>query len=315
MKPELKVHGLARRQASLVQRSAALELGMTEAEIEHRLRRGYWQRLHPGVYLVGVSEPSWEQRARAAVLAAPGSVLSHRAAGRWWALDGLADEVVDLTIPHAGGARVQGAKVHRARSLSAPDVTVHSGVPITTVGRTLLDLGRYLGPRHLEIALESALRRGITSADALAGLAAGSDARVPGVKVLRAVLVGREPGRPAGSAAEVEFALALRIGGAPPGERQYVLKLPQGTTYVLDRAWPDLKVAVEIDGFAFHSGRQQHSADLVRQNEIVRAGWTLLRYAPSQVAARPRAVAGEVIEVLEAARRPRLGVFARSATG
>src|SRR5699024_5866623 len=47
---------------------------------------------------------------------------------------------------------------HQARSLAAQDVTVHAGMPITSVARTLLDLAATLKRHHLERALAQAER-------------------------------------------------------------------------------------------------------------------------------------------------------------
>jgi hypothetical protein len=45
----------------------------------------------------------------------------------------------------------------------------------------------------------------------------------------------------------------------------------------------DLKIAVEVDGLEFHSTASQLAADLKRQREIEKAGWTFLRFKASDV--------------------------------
>jgi hypothetical protein len=44
----------------------------------------------------------------------------------------------------------------------------------------------------------------------------------------------------------------------------------------LDMAWPDLKVAVEPAGYAYHSGWGAFVKDRKRHNGIVGAGWSIV---------------------------------------
>ncbi len=54
-----------------------------------------------------------------------------------------------------------------------------------------------------------------------------------------------------------------------------------------DYAWPEQKVAVEIDGGAFVQGRHTRGAgfvkDMEKSNAAVLAGWRVLRYTPQQL--------------------------------
>ncbi len=65
----------------MVGRRQLLALGVTRAQIEHRLRVGRWHPLFRGVYAVGHTALTDRGRARAALLAAgPAAVASHRTA-------------------------------------------------------------------------------------------------------------------------------------------------------------------------------------------------------------------------------------------
>jgi very-short-patch-repair endonuclease len=48
--------------------------------------------------------------------------------------------------------------------------------------------------------------------------------------------------------------------------------------YRADFAFPDARVAIEIDGLAFHSKQSDFQADRVRQNDIALMGWQVLRF-------------------------------------
>ena len=66
-----------------------------------------------------------------------------------------------------------------------------------------------------------------------------------------------------------------------------------------DLAWPDRRVLVEFDGDV-HRDRRVFVKDLRRQNLLVLAGWTVLRFSSADVLGRP--------EYVVAAVRPALGL-------
>lgn len=57
----------------------------------------------------------------------------------------------------------------------------------------------------------------------------------------------------------------------------WVANYPLGG-YVVDVAFPDVKVAIEVDGFAFHSDTAAFQNDRLRQNRIALLGWQVLRF-------------------------------------
>ena len=65
-----------------------------------------------------------------------------------------------------------------------------------------------------------------------------------------------------------------------------------GRVYFLDLAYPDVKLDIEVDGFDFHRTRTVFDADRVRQNDLVRVDWTVLRFtsrsAPEEIVSAVR---------------------------
>jgi len=55
-----------------------------------------------------------------------------------------------------------------------------------------------------------------------------------------------------------------------------------GNKYRIDIAIPDLRIAIEVDGFEFHRDRKTFDQDRTRQNDLVAAGWTVLRFTATQ---------------------------------
>ena len=67
-----------------------------------------------------------------------------------------------------------------------------------------------------------------------------------------------------------------------------------------DLAWPAQRVLVEFDG-DLHRDRDVFVNDLRRQNRLVAAGWTVLRFSSADLLGRP----GEVVAEVRAALRRR----------
>jgi len=293
---ETRVVDLAVRQDGLVSRQQALAIGLPPGRITRRLQAGRWTQVHTGVYRLGPVDLDWRGRLRAACLAAaPGAVGSYRAATVLFGVDAVKAGPVEVTVPHSTEAKLEGVIVHRSRRLDERDRTEVSGIPVTSVPRTLLDLGRFFGPVVVEKALESAIRRRLTTEVAVGKYLVERGELLPGWRVIHSVLRSRAPGRAAGSSGEVELMRALRRAGVPAPVRQYELKLQGEHVAVLDFAWPDLKFALEYDGYDFHGGRLSHAADLDRQNAIQDAGWELRRYSGTRVRRDPAGVAAEVV--------------------
>jgi very-short-patch-repair endonuclease len=51
----------------------------------------------------------------------------------------------------------------------------------------------------------------------------------------------------------------------------------------VDFAYPEVRLAIEVDGYAHHSSRKQWESDLARQNRLIAAGWRVLRFSSRDV--------------------------------
>lgn len=54
-----------------------------------------------------------------------------------------------------------------------------------------------------------------------------------------------------------------------------------------DFLFQDIKLIIEIDGREFHGTREAFEEDRRRQNQLVEAGWTILRFTADQVTQEP----------------------------
>ena len=284
---------LAERDRRLITRAEVFGLGGTEAHIDRRLMTGRWQLVYDGVYLVGVGRLTWEEDVLAAVLASgPTAIASIRAAIVLWGLDGVARAPVEITVVHSTEAVIRGV-VHRSRRLEP--ICWVSGVPTTSVERTLLESGQVVPPIVTEKAFTSAWRQHLTSpAKCLMYLEHHGGKGRTGVRRLREIAASYADGhRPPGSAAETDFfrllAPALADFQLPPPIRQYEVRLGDGTVAVVDAAWPDRRKVVEVEGLQFHGNARATDYDIYRRTMLRRAGWDVhqvgayaLRHRPTQ---------------------------------
>ena len=90
----------------------------------------------------------------------------------------------------------------------------------------------------------------------------------------------------------------LHAAGVPAPDLQHAIGTPVAVFHA-DLAWPDRKVLVEFDGDV-HRDRRVFVEDLRRQNALVAAGWTVLRFSSADVLGRPDEV---VTAILRALRR------------
>src|SRR4029079_2234357 len=55
----------------------------------------------------------------------------------------------------------------------------------------------------------------------------------------------------------------------------------------LDVAFLAQRIAIEVDGFAYHRDRNRFQRDRTRQNALVNLGWTILRFTWQDITAHP----------------------------
>lgn len=79
------------------------------------------------------------------------------------------------------------------------------------------------------------------------------------------------------SEAERDAVRLLRRAGIRGWAANLPLVLPGVGRVVIDIAFPGHRIAVEIDGWAFHRDVDRFRRDGLRQNEVVIGGWRVIR--------------------------------------
>jgi len=70
--------------------------------------------------------------------------------------------------------------------------------------------------------------------------------------------------------------------------------------YLVDVAFPAQRVAVEVDGWAFHSDHGAFQHDRIRQNRIALLGWQVLRFTWRDLTEQPVRVVAQIRSAISA---------------
>jgi very-short-patch-repair endonuclease len=220
---------------------------------------------------------------------------SHRAAASLWGLCPSTDRV-EVSVVRSSRPTPKNVVVHRSRDLVSGHCTVRQGVPVTNPLRTMVDLGAVEQRWTVEDALDRGLvakRFTVAAVEWMLHEVARPGRR--GCGVLRTVLDERALGasRPDGLL-EPRMARLLRDHGFPPAAFQYAVREAHAR---VDFAYPELRLAIEVDGYEVHGSPRAMTADLERQRRLVAAGWTVVRFTWHDVVRRPAQVAADLRNV------------------
>ena len=116
-----------------------------------------------------------------------------------------------------------------------------------------------------------------------------------GNRQLARLLRESRPGAEAESERRLQRLLdEARIGGWK-GNHPVVIA---GRRFRLDVAFPEHRLDVEVDGWAYHRSKERRDRDIERDNLLTQAGWRVLRFSWEDVAHRPDYVVATIRSVL-----------------
>ena len=293
---------LANFQHGVLTRRQLLDAGFSSDQIDGRVRSGRLHRLWRGVFAVGRPRLTSRGWWSAGVLTCGGqAVLSHRSAAHLWGLleAKLGHEVerdrplaIDVSVPATKSHRRTGIRIHRRRDLRKADRANRERIPVTSLGRTLLDLASLLHPHQLEAAVNAADKLGLLDPQTLR-TELDEHRGATGLPTLRRVL-DRHTFALTDSELERQFLRLVREARLPRPKTQ------QGVNgYRLDFLWPKARLVVETDGLRYHRTPAQQAKDRVRDQALVAAGFTVLRFTHAQVRYDPRHVVATLLAVLD----------------
>ena len=272
-------------------------------QIDHLLLSGAVVGVRRGVFRLAGAPQSWEQQLMAACLAGGTTArASYDSAGAQWRLLGFAPDKLEITVGPGRRARLDGVIVHQSNVDAATHRTVHRGIPVTTVARTLADLSWTMREFALGPVVDDAVRRGLTTLAEYERIATVLRRRGRRrTTVTEAVLEARVGAlADAESGPERRIARALAAAGLPTPTLQHRVKVA-GRSYRIDLAYPEHMLGIEYDGWEHHRTRTAFDRDRARGNQLEVLGWTVLRFTSSSTDLA-------IVETVRAALTARLSV-------
>jgi hypothetical protein len=243
---DVSVARLATRQCGVVARRQLAALGMSESAIDRRIRAGRYIPLYKGVYAVGHRATSDLGRIVAALLAVPKAVASHTTAAYLHNLILTLPPFVEVTVHGRGGRSREGLVIHE--TTRPPNVAKRRGIRVTDIGRTLEDC---------------------------------DDERVTREAVVRGLVPPRRDVAPTRSNVERRMLKLIEEAGLPRPLVNHKLG-----PYVLDFAWLDQRVVLEVDTYATHGDQTTFEKDRARDADLNAWGFRVMRATDRQIGVR-----------------------------
>ena len=234
----------------------------------------------------------------AAALLAVGeqTVVSHHSAAILWGLATADDHDVDVMVIGRRPRRRPGIRLHYASTLDPCDIRRLHSLPVTAPARTLFDLAA-TGYPQLERAFGDAHAQRLVTAREIEEMLERAGPRA-GCRALRTLQSDNASGFTRSKAERILRGL-LRDANLP---------MPRFNArvagYEVDAVWPDRRLVVEVDGYAYHGHRAQFERDRRKDLALTAAGYRVIRISWRQLTQEPLALIAVISSALSDSRRP-----------
>ena len=273
-------HGVVSRQ----------ELGRRGVDASLRLkwaRSGRLVELGEKSYALPGTPATWK-RSLAAGLADVGEcgVIAGRSAARLHGIDGFQDSVVEILVPRRSRNLTSRSGTVRSTEIEIGrrDITAVDGLRLLRPERLILDGPLFEFDRaEIENAIDSAIRQRLVSEQRLrTRVVARHRCGINGGRILLEAMVdtGGE------SRLERLFLRLVRLGKLDRPAVQRTYRTGSSVIARVDFEFPG-GLIVEVNGFGYHSTRQQLQRDADRQSELMLLGRRILTFTYDDVRYRP----------------------------
>ena len=266
---------LAASQHGVAARWQLGEMGFSEDRINGWIARRQLIVVHRGVYAVGRRPLTGAGRCMAGSLAGGAyAALSHRPATWAWDLRDSIGGAIHVTTPTH--RRSRAGLVFHWRALPRDERTIHDGIPITTVARTLFDAAATESPARLRQMIAIAEARNMADSPSLQDLMERYPAARGTVK-LRAVVASAINEGVADRELEIRFAEFIDECGFPRPHKNARIEVLDGRVFTVDCFWPDAPLVVELDSRKHHADWESAEADRARDAALIAIGIPVVR--------------------------------------
>lgn len=269
---------------------ARADLPELTGSIDWALRRGELVGLLPGVYTRPRDAGTLLTRARATRVADPACIVTGYSA---MALHGWvdADAWPLVRVSSRCLTRREWLEIER-RAIPRRLTAVVNQVRVTSRALTVIDLIPELGP----VVVHEALRRRVRMGELWDAF--NATAHRPGNKLRRSVL--EEASSLPWSEAERRAHRALKTAGITGwvGNHRVIRDGEESPVAILDVAFLELKLAIEIDGAEYHANAEAFVLDRARDERLARLGWQVVRFPARRVLDDPEGFAASVAAIV-----------------
>lgn len=287
----MQIPDVLRYQAGVVTRAQAVAAGMSERTIRRRVAQGRWWPLYPGVFLAEGHRAGDESMVRGIWLwAGAPALVSGPASAYWHGMLGSCPGDVEITVPARAGHRPPTGIRIRRRDVPTADRATVRGLALTA--RPLAAIETAVALPDGSAFLDRALQKHVDFAAVYAAYCRNLGARGSA----RAGLLLTGAADRAASIAERRLVRLLRAAGIDG----WVLGLPFGP-HEIDVAFPARRLAIEVDGWAWHTDPDRFQRDRVKGNDLVAGGWELLRFTWHHLVEKPAWVVEQIRRTLDRA--------------
>ncbi len=290
--PALWTPSVARRQSGLFTAQQALAAGAPPDLVRYRRRSGRWIRVAGDALALAGTAPTALLRVQAAGLTWPEAVVCYQAAAVVHRLPVPAPDQIDVTVAHRTPAAPDSAPTWWGSATTRS--TVFGTARVTTLRRTIADCIGRLSPDLADGVLSWALTRGLTDGDDLRAIVDERTGSWGNRRRRRARDLAADG---AASIAEQRLHQVLRRARLTGWEPNAPVRVRGHVIARADVLFRDVRLVIEVDGRRYH-GADRFQLDRDRDNQLVSAGYTVLRFTWHDLTSRPQATPSLVVETL-----------------
>ncbi len=273
---------------------------MSKKAMRHGVATGRWRRVHRGIYVrhggpltdrqrwwVAILALNPEGRASAIPVACLGGLTALLAHG----LRSVTAHRIDVILPPTRRlAPPAGVAIHRI-NLPDEDRDPSAVPPSTTRGRALVDAAQWARTANeARLMIAASFQQRLVTADEVRLVL---DRMINARRRELVLTTVRDCAAGSHSIGELDFVALCRRGGLPIPTRQVRRRDSSGRLRYLDACFDPWRVVVEVDG-SHHIDVAQMWDDSARQNDLILAGYVVLRYPIAAIRNEPQRVIAEI---------------------
>lgn len=281
---------LAQSQHGVIALFQLEQLGIPRSSQNSIVKSRVFERRGFGIYCLIGAEQTWRHKASLAILSCgPTAYLSHESV--LINMELLAEHDRRSRYGSRHGIHVISSRRltkkhsiinHCSQSFDSEYTTcIFNGIPQVTLDLAIIDSAARLADSQLASVVDSAIRRHLIQPGnlllTLENLSKSSSRETRRlIGLLNDHVAGGKEFAKAESVLELRVQRVLRNHLNITVVPQYEIHTDR-KTYRIDLAIVEKQIAIEIDGFIFHRNRNNYDSDRYRQNDLVAAGWKMVR--------------------------------------